>query len=84
MISLGMSFTCGVFVSMSVLGKGVRAVAHFLPVYWYEIVNETIADNGALSASQQTAVWQGIGIQLLFAATILGVGMMLSKRGSQE
>lgn len=83
-ISLGMSFTCGVFVSMSVLGKGVRAVAHFLPVYWYEIVNETIADNGALSASQQTAVWQGIGIQLLFAAAILGVGMMLSKRGSQE
>ena len=41
-ISLGMSFTCGVFVSMSVLGKGVRAFAHFLPVYWYEIVNEDV------------------------------------------
>lgn len=83
-ISLGMSFTCGVFVSMSVLGKGIRTVAHFLPVYWYEIVNETIADNGALSGAQQTTVWQGIGIQMLFAAAILGVGLMLSKRSSQE
>lgn len=83
-ISLGMSFTCGVFVSMSVLGKGIRTAAHFLPVYWYEIVNETIADNGTLSGAQQTTVWMGIGIQMLFAAAILGVGMMFSKRGSQE
>lgn len=83
-ISLGMSFTCGVFVSMSVLGKGVRAFAHFLPVYWYEIVNEIIGSNAEFTAAQKTAIFQGIGIQLLFAAAILSAGLAVSKYKEQE
>lgn len=81
---MGMSFTCGVFVSMSVLGKGVRAFAHFLPVYWYEIVNEIIGSNAEFTVAQKTTIFQGIGIQLLFAAAILSAGLAVSKYKEQE
>lgn len=83
-ISLGMCFTCGVFVPMSVLGKGVRTAAHFLPVYWYETVNEIIGNNLQFTASQRAAVWQGIGIQFLFAAAILCVGLAAGKYKEQR
>lgn len=83
-ISLGMCFTCGVFVSMSVLSNGVRLTAHFLPVYWYETVNEIIGNNSQFTAAQSAAVWKGIGIQLLFAAVFLSVGLVASKYKEQE
>ena len=31
-VTLGMSFLCGVFVPLDIMGKGVKTVAHFLPV----------------------------------------------------
>lgn len=83
-VSLGMSFICGVFVPASVLGKGVRTVSHFLPVYWYETVNEIIGNHVPVAASQRAAVWQGIGIQLLFAAAILCLGLVASKYKEQR
>ena len=82
-LSLGMSFLCGVFVSMDVLGKGVLTVAHFLPVYWYEIVNNILAGNKVLSSSQMTELYQGLGIQLLFAAALLGAALVLRKNRAQ-
>jgi len=83
-ISLGMCFTCGVFVSISVLSEGVRKAAHFLPVYWYETVNEIIGNNTQFTAAQSAAVWKGIGIQLLFAALFLSIGLAASKYKRQE
>lgn len=83
-ISLGMCFVCGVFVSMSVLAGGVRTAAHFLPVYWYETVNEIIGSNSHFTAAQNAEVWKGIGIQLLFAAAFLCVGLVASKYKEQE
>ncbi len=83
-ISLGMCFICGVFVSMSMLSSGVRAVAHFLPVYWYETVNEIIGNNTQFTAAQSAAVWKGIGIQLLFTILFLSIGMAASKYKRQE
>lgn len=78
-ISLGMSFICGVFVSMDILGKGVKTLAHFLPVYWYEIVNSLLAENQHLSSSQMTELWQGYGIQVLFAVSFLAIAMVLRR-----
>ena len=57
-----MSFTCGVFVSMDVLGKGVKTFAHFLPVYWYETVNEILSKNVEFTAGQKMGIFQGLGI----------------------
>ena len=42
-IGLGMSFLCGIFVEMSLLGDGVLAAARFLPAYWYIKVNNMLA-----------------------------------------
>lgn len=83
-ISLGMSFICGVFVSLEVLGKGVRLIAQFLPVYWYEVVNGILINNVEFSKAQQTEIFKGIGIQLLFAAAILSLGLIVSKCKEQE
>ena len=79
-VSLGMSFICGVFVSMDILGKGVKTLARFLPVYWYEIVNNLLARNHSLSASQTTELWQCYGIQLLFALSFLAVAMVIRRK----
>ncbi len=78
-ITLGMSFTCGVFVSMDILGKEVKALAHFLPVYWYEIVNGLLAENSSLSSAQTIELWQGYGIQALFAIAFLAAAMVLRR-----
>lgn len=78
-VSLGMGFTCGVFVSMDVLGSGVKAAARFLPFYWYEIVNQILAGNAAFTSSQRMEVLQGLGIQVLFAVTIVCVGAYIDR-----
>lgn len=79
-ISLGMSFICGVFVSMDILGKGVKTLARFLPVYWYEVGNNLLARNHSLSTSQITELWQCYGIQLLFAFSFLAVAMVIRRK----
>lgn len=82
-ISLGMSFTCGVFVPMDVLGKGLKAFAHFLPFYWYETVNQILAENVGFTSGQQWGICQGLGIQMLFAAAIVCVGMVIDQRRAE-
>ena len=79
-ISLGISFICGVFVSMDILGKGVKTLARFLPVYWYETGNNLLARNHSLSTSQTTELWQCYGIQLLFALSFLAVAMVIRRK----
>ena len=83
-VALGMCFLCGAFVSLDVLGKGVRTLSRFLPLYWYEKTNNIIAANASFTASQQSEVLRGFGIQFLFAAAIFGAAMMASKYKEQE
>ncbi len=78
-ITLGMAFTCGVFVSMDILGKGVRTIARFLPVYWYETTNSLIAGNRTFTDSQTAELWRGYGIQLLFMAAFFGIALVLRR-----
>lgn len=78
-VSLGMSFLCGVFVELEVLGKGVRTFAQFLPAYWYEVANGLLSNNSSLSLAQQTSLYTCYGLQILFAAAILGVAMVISR-----
>lgn len=78
-ISLGMSFLCGVFVDLEILGKGVRTFAQFLPAYWYEVANGILSNNNSFSHAQQLSLYTCYGLQLLFAAAILGVAMVISR-----
>ncbi len=78
-VSLGMSFLCGVFVELEILGKGVRTFAQFLPAYWYEVANGLLSNNNTFSHGQQMSLYTCFGLQVLFAAAILGVAMVVSR-----
>lgn len=79
-LSLGMGFMCGVFVPMEVMGKGVKTVAQFLPVYWYEKINVMLSEFGTVTGSIRVEIFQAFGIQLVFAVAILCVAMVVGKR----
>lgn len=83
-VSLGMCFCCGAFVSLDILSKGVKSFARFLPLYWYENVNDLLATNVDFTAAQRACLYQGFGIQLLFAVAILGIGMVASRCKEQN
>lgn len=76
-VSLGMCFLCGIFVPLEFLGEGLIRVAHFLPAYWY-ITSAAFIDQytegGALAE-----LWMGLGIELLFGAALISVGLAYSR-----
>lgn len=81
-LSLGMCFTCGVFVEMDLMSSGVRKAAQFLPVYWYETVNNLLSDYKTISGNIMPEVMGGIGIQLVFAVAFVCVTLAVSKKRS--
>lgn len=77
-ISLEMSFLCGVFVEQSLHGESVLKVSRFLPAYWY------IKANDILMFSTETSFNKGefyscIGIQGLFIVMLFAVIFLVSK-----
>ncbi len=82
-VTLGLSFLCGVFVPLDIMGKGVKMLAHFLPVYWYEISNNLLNHYTTLSQSQKQLLYRNFGIQFLFAVAIFTVAMVVSKSKRQ-
>ena len=69
-VSLGMSFLCGVFVPLQYMDGGVKHVAIFLPAYWYEILNNALAGTAGQVYSDSLAA-KCILIQLFFAAALV-------------
>lgn len=78
-LSLGMCFLGGVFVSMELLNKNVMKAAQFLPVYWYEKVNNILVEYGTVTGEVKTTVLQALGIQFVFAAALVCVALAVSK-----
>ena len=83
-ISLGMCFLCGVFVSLDLMDETVRKAARFLPVYWYEVNNTLLAEHTSLNAAQMQQLLEGYGLLVLFAAALVGAGMVISKMREKE
>lgn len=79
-ISLGMCFLCGVFVPLDIMSKGVKTVAQFLPVYWYEKANDRISEFGNITGTVRTEILQAIGIQLVFAVAIVSISLVVVKK----
>ena len=68
-VSLSMSFLCGVFVPQWLLGDGVLTVARFLPFYWSVYANNmTYASSGVSFDMHELMVC--FGIQILYAAAL--------------
>lgn len=77
-VSLGLCFLSGIFVPQYLLGKGVLAVAHFLPTYWYVRLNSML---GGISDEILTTAkyWRFIGIQFGFFVAIFCIYLVSSK-----
>lgn len=76
-VGLGMSFLCGVFVPMELLSEGVIKLAHFFPAYWYVMAASEI-DLSAFAGIE--TIIKYCGIELLFAAAIMVVGLIVERR----
>lgn len=83
-VSLFMGFLGGAFVPLSVLNSTVRKVARFVPVFWYEKINDTLSRYAKLPEEVLKEVWCGIGIQMLFALMFIAVALAVSRYQRQE
>lgn len=77
-ISLGMSFVCGVFIPQSQLGENVLAVSKFLPFYWY-IKNNDLISGASEEVFSYQAFWENMGVQALFIVAMFVVALVASK-----
>lgn len=82
-VSLGMSFLCGVFVNMDILGKSVQKIAQFLPVYWYEVANNLLKSHNTFNGTQIHTLYTCYGIQLLFALAFLSLALIAGRMRRQ-
>lgn len=76
-IGLGMCFLGGIFVPLEMLGDGLIRAAHVLPAYWYITTADFVDQYTAGTAMGD--YWIGLGIQLLFGAALVAVGLAYSK-----
>lgn len=76
-ISLGMSFLCGIFVPKELLGENVIKIAHFLPAYWY---SQTVTALEHYNINVLPTVAKYMGIELLFALAIVVLGLAVAKK----
>ena len=83
-VSLGMCFLSGVFVPMSIMDKKVLKIAQFLPVYWYESINETLSQYHIISDDIAVDVWKSMGIQVVFTLAFLTMILAVSKYKRQK
>ena len=77
-VSLGMSFLCGVFVPQSLLGSGVLTAAKFLPAYWFVRANNMLFGFSD-EAFTKTKYFEYLGIELLFAVALFCFVFVLAK-----
>ncbi|MGN0394486.1 MAG: ABC transporter permease [Coprococcus sp.] len=79
-VSLGMSFLCGIFVPAEFLSEGVLKLAHFLPAYWY---SQAVRNIDFRMSENMNSILIAMGIQILFAIAIIVIGMVVSKKKRQ-
>lgn len=83
-VSLGLCFLGGIFVPLEMLGGAVGKIAQFLPTYWYSTINGILGDYEVLGVEMRRTIWQGLGIQALFAAACFGIALAIRRMQTQE
>lgn len=83
-ISLGMCFLCGVFVPMNVMDKKVLKVSQFLPVYWYEQVNELLGEYTTFTDKVTSQIYMAMGIEALFVVVFVCLTLTVVKYKRQK
>jgi ABC-2 type transport system permease protein len=83
-LSLSLAFIIGIFVPQEYLGAPVLRVASFTPTYWYVKANNEIFLIKSLKISEISHILGYMGIQLGFAAAIISIALVVSKRKRQQ
>jgi ABC-2 type transport system permease protein len=83
-LSLGLAFLSGMFVPQELLGAPVLRVASFTPTYWFVKTNNMIEKVTSTSWDALSGIVGSMLIQLGFAAAILSISLVISKRKRQQ
>ena len=83
-LSLGFCFLGGIFVPLEMLTGVVRRIGQFFPTYWYAQNISILSFNETLTESLKTALFQGMGIQILFALACVAVALAIGRAKRQE
>lgn len=83
-ISLAFCFLCGVFVPIQYMPDGIVHIARFLPIYWFETVNDLLAKHADISGHIQSQILRGMGMELLFFIVLISCSMAVAKYQQQE
>lgn len=82
-LSLSMSFICGIFLPQEYLGEAVKRVSSFTPTFWYVRANNLIYGLTNYTMKSIHPVIQCMAIQIGFSAVFLSVILVAAKRKRQ-
>jgi ABC-2 type transport system permease protein len=83
-LSLGLSFISGIFVTQSYLGGAVRKVASISPVYWYVKANDSLSAITACEWKQVSGPFGDMAIEVGFTIAFISIALVISKRNRQQ
>lgn len=78
-VVLAMCFLGGVYVPVTLLSPGMQSAARLIPTFWYIQAVDGALEYAAAGTSL-SAVWQGIGMQLLFALALFSASVLISRQ----
>ena len=80
----GLLLLGGIFVPLEMLTGVVRRIGQFFPTYWYAQNISILSFNETLTDSLKTTLFQGMGIQILFALACVAVALAIGRAKRQE
>ena len=83
-LSLGMCFLGGTFVSLDVMSGSIKKISRFLPVYWYEKANDILTDFSVMTETARNQVLQAVGIQIVFGAAFFCLAVTAARYKQTE
>ena len=84
MVGMAMAFLSGTFIPLEFFGDNVSTWARFVPMYWYNHVNDSLQGIYSFGGSIARTFWQGTGIQLAFALAIFGITLLIIRQKKMQ
>ncbi len=78
-IGLMLSFLGGAWIDITLMAPGLKTIAMFTPVYWYEEALQTFATAPDATASALAPACGALGVVLLFALVIFVAALLVGR-----
>ena len=80
LITMVFAYLSGVFMPQEFLDERLLMIARFtMPTYWYIRTNDILGQTAVASAQSVSVFWQGVLIQIGFAAAIFTITLVVTK-----